>query len=287
VAVRVRPLNAKESSNSRVAWRVVKGQPRIELAAVDGGTTTSDLPKSARDQYDFDKTFGEDATTKDVYDGSVLNIVKSVCAGLNGTVFAYGQTSSGKTFTMQGSGTIQQGSDGNTSPGIIHMAADDIFGHIESQPNRLFVVTASFLEVYNEDVRDLLSDDTGSSKSLPVREDKRGRGFFVNCKEEPVTGKESLLSILARGEKTRSFAATAMNERSSRSHTIMRLTIESRSKPSESDDGAEADEEAVIASTLTLVDLAGSESVRHTGATGDRQTEGANINKRYAYILRF
>jgi centromeric protein E len=110
----------------------------------------------------------------------------------------------------------------------------------------------------------------------------------VQSKEEVVTDFESLLGVLFTGEKSRAFASTAMNERSSRSHTILRITIESRKKSAETEEGG-GDEEnddsnggdgAVLVSTLNLVDLAGSESVRHTGATGDRQKEGGMINQR-------
>jgi centromeric protein E len=174
---------------------------------------------------------------------------------------------------MQGSGTIQQGSESEHASGIIHMAAQDIFKHIDSRPDRLFMVRASFLEVYNEEVRDLLSD---VSSKLKVQE---SNGVVTTeCKEVPVSDWKSLLEILAQGEQSRTFASTAMNERSSRSHTIFRVTLESRSKGEEEEhDGTS------LISTLNLVDLAGSESVRHTGATGERQVEGAKINKRYTF----
>ena len=163
-----------------------------------------------------------------------------VASGLNGTIFAYGQTSSGKTFTMQGSGTLQDGASsagGGSSVqdngGIVHLAASDIFNRIEKEPERVFLVRVSFIEIYNEEVRDLLVED-------------KDRGFFVNSNETIVTRVDSLLSVLFAGEKNRSFAATAMNERSSQSHTIFRITIESRLKDSkkngEDDDGEDSDE---------------------------------------------
>jgi centromeric protein E len=254
----------------RRTWKVLPKYSSITQTTADG----QPLPEriTGRTFFTFDKTFGEETTTRQVYESCALNIVKSVCTGLNGTIFAYGQTSSGKTFTMQGSGTIQQGSA--AAAGIIHMAAQDIFAHISNHPDRLYLVHASFLEIYNEDVRDLLSSD---NKSLPVREDPR-RGVFVQCREEVVQDLHSLLAVLAQGEKSRAFASTAMNERSSRSHTIFRVTIESRNQPNGEED--EEEDGAVLVSTLNLVDLAGSESVRHTGATGERQKEGAMINTR-------
>ena len=126
---------------------------------------------------------------------------------------------------------------------------------------------------------------------LKIREDPR-RGVYVESNEEIVTDFDGLLKILIRGDKSRTFASTCMNERSSRSHTILRITIESREKDSNNDIGKShqdmdienrepSSDGAVRISTLNLVDLAGSESVRHTGATGERQKEGGLINQRY------
>jgi centromeric protein E len=236
--------------------------------------------------FAFDKTFDESSTTQQVYDSVAKGIVTSVSSGVNGTIFAYGQTSSGKTYTMQGSGTIEEGSSG-AGGGIVHMAAKDIFKHISNHPDRSFLVRASFLEIYNEEVRDLLVS-VNENRTVTIREDPR-RGVFVQSREEIVSDYQSLLSVLFQGEKSRAFAATAMNERSSRSHTIFRITIESKEKgkfDKENDFGDEdeashaCDSDATLVSTLNLVDLAGSESVRHTGATGDRQKEGGMINTR-------
>ena len=280
----MRPLNTNEGRASRV-WKVLPKFSSVTQTTAEG----KPLPEriTGRNFFTFDKTFGEDTNTKKVYDSVAKSIVSSVVSGLNGTIFAYGQTSSGKTFTMQGSGTIEEGSVAGGG-GVVHMAASDIFDHIKNTQDRIFLVRASFLEIYNEEVRDLLSNN---SKPLAIREDPR-RGVFVKSQEEVVTDFSSLLDILFRGEKSRAFAATAMNERSSRSHTIFRITIESREKQKDRDSSSGNEEEnqenrntsddgAVLVSTLNLVDLAGSESVRHTGASGDRQKEGGMINQRY------
>lgn len=281
----MRPLNQNENSHRRV-WKVLPKFSSVTQTTPEG----QPLPEriSGRTFFTYDKTFGEDSTTQQVYDSVARGIVKSVCTGLNGTIFAYGQTSSGKTYTMQGSGTIAEGST-NTGGGIVHMASQDIFRHILSEPDRTFMVRASFLEIYNEEVRDLLATSS-ENRAVSIREDPR-RGVFVQSNEEIVTDYSSLLSVLFQGEKSRAFAATAMNERSSRSHTIFRVTIESREKGTNNseksnDEGGDENKEisgydgAVRVSTLNLVDLAGSESVRHTGATGDRQKEGGMINTR-------
>lgn len=269
----MRPLNRNEGSHSRI-WKVLPKYSSVAQTTVEG----KPLPEriAGRNFFTFDKTFGEESSTGQVYESIAKNIVVSACTGINGTIFAYGQTSSGKTYTMQGSGTIAEGSAGTGGGGIVHMAAQDVFSHIASSPDRVFLVRASFLEIYNEEVRDLLAEN----RTLQVREDPR-RGVFVQSKEEVVVDFDSLLGILFLGEKSRAFASTAMNERSSRSHTIFRITIESRAKSEGTDAaGNENDDGAVRVSTLNLVDLAGSESVRHTGATGDRQKEGGMINQR-------
>jgi centromeric protein E len=271
----MRPLNRVEGDKQRI-WKVLPKYNSVSQTTNTGKPLSEKV--TGRSFFTFDKVFGEDENTKQVYDSVAKRIVSSAVNGLNGTIFAYGQTSSGKTFTMQGSGSIEEGSQ--SGGGIVHMAANDIFSHIQSQPNRMFLVRASFLEIYNEDVRDLLSN---SSQTLQIREDPR-RGVFVQSEEEIVTDYQSLLKILFQGEKSRAVSATAMNERSSRSHTIFKITIESREK--ECDDGENdenrppSEDGAVRVSTLNLVDLAGSESVRHTGATGDRQKEGGMINQR-------
>jgi Kinesin-like protein len=282
----MRPLNTKETKAARV-WRVLQKYNSITQTTNEG----KPLPErvTGRTFFTFDKTFGEKSTTREVYNDIAQGIVESVVNGLNGTIFAYGQTSSGKTHTMQGCGTIEDGQ--GTGGGVVHMAARDIFSLINNDPDRVFLLRVSFIEIYNEEVRDLLV--SGNDKVLKIRRGQYERGL-VDATENIVTDFQSLLSTLFAGEKHRAFASTGMNEGSSRSHTIFRITVESRRRKqndANSDDDAsipsddEDDDEdegdgAVRVSTLNLVDLAGSESVRHTGATGDRLKEGAKINQR-------
>jgi centromeric protein E len=271
----MRPL--KEKTERRI-WKVLPKHASITQLANDGEQPLPN-PIPGKTFFTFDKTFSEDTDTSGVYESTAKGIVSSVLEGMNGTIFAYGQTSSGKTFTMQGAGTIQDASGGG---GIVHMAARDIFQHVQqsSEASRTFTVKASFLEIYNEEVRDLLSP--GGNEPLAIRQDKK-RGIFVQSVERSATDMDGLMEILFEGEKSRAVASTGMNERSSRSHTIFRVTVESQSKV-----GADVGKEnqgsstpgTVRIATLDLVDLAGSESVRHTGATGDRQKEGGMINQR-------
>eukprot|EP00814_Leptocylindrus_danicus_P006856 CAMPEP_0116014920 /NCGR_PEP_ID=MMETSP0321-20121206/6536_1 /TAXON_ID=163516 /ORGANISM="Leptocylindrus danicus var. danicus, Strain B650" /LENGTH=842 /DNA_ID=CAMNT_0003484607 /DNA_START=53 /DNA_END=2578 /DNA_ORIENTATION=- len=288
VAIRMRPLNAKESSSARRVWRVLPKYNSITQTTDSG----KPLPEriNGRTFFTFDKTFVESTTTAEVYNNVAKGIVQSVMGGLNGTIFAYGQTSSGKTYTMQGGG-----SEDIRTKGVVHMTARDIFQHIAAAESE------AFIEIYNEEVRDLLVSSK-SDRVLQIREDPR-RGVFVDANETIVTNYESLLDALFAGEKNRQVASTGMNERSSRSHTIFRITVESRIRKekqcndTENDDeddgsvvslgGPNKDEDgAVLVATLNLVDLAGSESVRHTGATGKTQKEGGKINQSLLTLSR-
>jgi centromeric protein E len=276
----MRPLNTKESNANRV-WKVVAKDNSV-MQTINTGQPFPERV-TGRTFFTFDKTFGEDADTICVYDSVAKGIVESALSGINGTIVAYGQTSSGKTFTMQGSGSIEEGYT-NGGGGIVHMVANDIFSHVQNTPDRNFVMRVSFFEIYNEEVRDLLED----KDVLAVRKNPR-HGVFVNSVEETVTDFEGLLRILFAGEKNRAVASTGMNERSSRSHTIFRIMIESQTRREEFDEndmGALNSSlpigniGAVLISTLNLVDLAGSESGQNIGFDLQRQREGSKINQR-------
>eukprot|EP00941_MAST-03F_sp_MAST-3F-sp1_P001526 g1526.t1 len=202
---------------------------------------------------------------------------------------AYGQTSSGKTFTMSGNADC---------PGIIPLATMDIFSLISEEPNREFLLRVSMCEVYNEEVRDLLNPS--GSKELVIREDKL-RGVIVHgLAEEIVTSVDDVMALLEAGCAQRTSGSTQLNSESSRSHSIFRMVIESKPTSSDSsgseskrnssgstssldsdeeDNNKRSDGPCVNVSCLTLVDLAGSERSKKTGATGARFREGNNINK--------
>ena len=187
--------------------------------------------------------------------------------GINGTVFAYGQTSSGKTHTMQGGGEER---------GVLQLAAEEIFKLIEASEHTDFSLRACYMEIYNENLRDLLSKD--GQDVVKIHEDPR-LGVHIVSKEEVVSSYEDIQACVRRGEQFRAVGSTAMNERSSRSHAIFRLTIESRVTN-------EHGEVSVRSASLNLVDLAGSESVKNTGATGQRAKEGGKINQSLLSLSR-
>ncbi|KAI9142686.1 P-loop containing nucleoside triphosphate hydrolase protein [Paraphysoderma sedebokerense] len=184
-----------------------------------------------------------------------LWFIQNVALSL-GTIFAYGQTSSGKTFTMNGS---------NREPGVIPLAISDIFNSISQDETHEYLLRISYCEIYNEVIRDLVNPD---NFNLKIHEDVT-RGVFVgNLTELVITDIDDIFTAIENGEKNRHVGETNMNERSSRSHTI--LTMVSK-RPSYSG--------AVRSSKLNLVDLAGSERVGLTGAEGIRLKEGGHINK--------
>eukprot|EP01018_Ginkgo_biloba_P020937 Gb_03332 [translate_table: standard] len=245
VTVRFRPLSAREfQRGDEVAWYA------------DGDTLVRSEynPSTA---YAFDRVFGPATTTRGVYDVAARLVVKGAMEGVNGTVFAYGVTSSGKTHTMHGD---------HKSPGIIPLAIKDVFSIIQDTPGQEFLLRVSYLEIYNEVINDLL-DPTG--QNLRVREDAQGT-YVEGIKEEVVLSPAHALSLIAAGEEHRHVGSNNFNLLSSRSHTIFTLTIESSAH------GDGYDEVAL--SQLNLIDLAGSESSK-TETTGLRRKEGSYINK--------
>jgi centromeric protein E len=160
--------------------------------------------------YGYDRVFGPKTTTEAVYDVAARPVVKGAMEGINGTVFAYGVTSSGKTHTMHGD---------QNCPGIIPLAIKDVFSLIQDTPGREFLLRVSYLEIYNEVINDLL-DPTG--QNLRVREDAQGT-YVEGIKEEVVLSPGHALSFIAAGEEHRHVGSNNFNLFSSRSHTIFTL----------------------------------------------------------------
>ncbi|KAH1070051.1 hypothetical protein AAZX31_03G129100 [Glycine max] len=247
VTVRFRPLNPREiRQGEEIAWYA------------DGETIVRNEynPSIA---YAYDRVFGPTTTTRQVYDVAAQHVVSGAMEGINGTVFAYGVTSSGKTHTMHGD---------QRSPGIIPLSVKDVFSIIQETPNREFLLRVSYLEIYNEVVNDLLNP---AGQNLRIREDAQGT-YVEGIKEEVVLSPAHALSLIAAGEEHRHVGSTNFNLLSSRSHTIFTLTIES------SPCGENSEGEAVTLSQLNLIDLAGSESSK-AETTGMRRREGSYINK--------
>nr|XP_045737709.1 centromere-associated protein E [Mirounga angustirostris] len=252
VCVRVRPLNNREEAlggDTQVYWKTDNNA----IYQVDGSKS-----------FNFDRVFHSNETTKNVYEEIAVPIIDSAIQGYNGTIFAYGQTASGKTYTMMGSEDYL---------GVIPRAIHDIFQKIKKFPDREFLLRVSYMEIYNETITDLLCD-TQKMKPLIIREDFNRNVYVADLTEEVVYTSEMALKWITKGEKNRHYGITKMNQRSSRSHTIFRMILESREKGEPSNF-----EGSVKVSHLNLVDLAGSERAAQTGAEGVRLKEGCNINR--------
>ncbi|TPX63734.1 hypothetical protein SpCBS45565_g06393 [Spizellomyces sp. 'palustris'] len=265
VTVRVRPLTANEEAvNGGTVWQV-----ETRLGRIGFSEEFAERNRKAVTDYVFDAVqTGSD--NKQLYEGSARAVVRASMEGFNGTVFAYGQTASGKTYSMMGV---------DEQPGVIPQAVEDIFAYIREQSgDREYLLRVSYMEIYNETIRDLLAPD---QVDLRIHEDRK-RGVFVSpLKEEIVTSPKQVMRIIKKGEENRHFGATDYNEHSSRSHTIFQMVIESRerSQPSPGTPrrtGSGRAKGAVTISQLNLIDLAGSEKA--TSDT-DRRKEGAYINK--------
>ncbi|CAK4341892.1 unnamed protein product [Aphanomyces euteiches] len=274
VCIRVRPLNERESRNKDVS--VLRTIPSMNVISVTDRNGTP-LP-GAGSVFQYDHIFPENVPTRTIYDEVAKRIVYSTLQGINGTIFAYGQTSSGKTYTMQG--------DVQSELGILPLAVEHIFQYIEQSTDRDFLIRVSYVEIYNEVIRDLLSDDKEKSQNLKIREDPK-KGIYLESHEEIITDYDSIMQLLEQGEQRRTVGQTAMNERSSRSHSIFRIVIESKEKSTSLLHSSEEDVNgAVVVGVLNLVDLAGSESVRYTAAEGVRQREAGNINRSLLTLSR-
>ena len=262
VVVRCRPLFGKEIREARnqiVDCDVRRGEVRI-----DNPKTPGDPPK----QFTFDGVYDHTSTQKEIFEGCALPIVRAAIEGYNGTIFCYGQTGTGKTHTMEGK------DEPENERGLIPNTFETVFGDIDAleAANKNFLVRASFLEIYNENVRDLLGKD--QSRTCDLKEDPDKGVYVKDLTTFVVKSVAEIRKLHEVGKKNRSVGATLMNADSSRSHSIFTVTIET----SEVNEG-EAEEDAHIrVGKLNMVDLAGSERQAKTGSTGDRLKEATKIN---------
>ncbi|XP_018686835.2 kinesin-like protein KIN-7A isoform X3 [Musa acuminata AAA Group] len=248
VTVRVRPLSRKELSlKDQEAWECIDDNKIVfKMSSQDRFNSPS--------SYTFDKVFGPTCLTERVYEEGAKNVALSALTGINATIFAYGQTSSGKTFTMRG---------------ITENAVNDIYKHINNTPERDFTIKISAMEIYNEIVRDLLKPDSGALRLL----DDPERGTIVDkLEEEMAKDSQHLRYLIGTCEAQRQVGETALNDNSSRSHQIIRLTVESTLR--ENSDCVKS-----FVASLNFVDLAGSERAGQTHASGARLKEGCHINR--------
>uniref|UniRef100_A0A3B4BTN1 Kinesin-like protein n=1 Tax=Pygocentrus nattereri TaxID=42514 RepID=A0A3B4BTN1_PYGNA len=246
VMCRFRPLNGSEH---------LRGDKYIPKFQGDDSVVIGGKP------YVFDRVFQSNTTQEQVYNACAQKIVKDVLEGYNGTIFAYGQTSSGKTHTMEGN---LHDSDGM---GIIPRIVQDIFNYIYSMDENLeFHIKVSYFEIYLDKIRDLLDV---SKTNLSVHEDKNRVPYVKGCTERFVCSPEEVMDTIDEGKSNRHVAVTNMNEHSSRSHSIFLINVKQENTQTEQK----------LSGKLYLVDLAGSEKVSKTGAEGAVLDEAKNINK--------
>ena len=254
VAIRVRPMNKREKEqNSRLCVQVDK----------DNNTVSVISDKNESKTFPFDYVYPMETTQREVYDQVAFPIVDSIFQGYNGTIFAYGQTGCGKTFTMMGIITDPQ------LRGVIPNAFDHIFGFIKTEgESRKFFLRCSFVEIYNEEVRDLLGN---KDKKLDIREDPKKGTFLKDLTYVTIKNPADIDKSLDTGNKNRHVGATSMNDQSSRSHSLFTVYLEIEEK-------GENNNSRIKSGKLNLVDLAGSERVGKTNATGQTFDEGKKIN---------
>lgn len=267
VFLRCRPLNEKENGFS-----VEVSSEKNEVKVLDRHNSSINSSYDSKNFY-FDHVFSPQAPQEDVYRTVVKPLIDQVLLGFNCTVFAYGQTGTGKTYTMEGYRSDENLSwEADPHCGMIPRAISQLFDKLRDQENK-FTVRVSFLELYNEDAYDLLSPIEDSTK-LRIYDDVSRKGSVIvgGLMEVVVNTKEHIFEILERGSAKRQTAATQLNACSSRSHTIFSITVNIR-------EGSMQGEELLKVGKLNLVDLAGSENIGRSGAQDIRAREAGSINQ--------
>lgn len=247
------PQKPSSLDDVRPAWDVV------DQTTIQQSTSTTIL-QGRTNCYTLDRVYGPASNTSDLFENSLTSLVEAAMDGYHASAFAYGQTSTGKTFTMTGT---------KESPGIVPLAVETCFRLIVTLDSpREYLLRVSYMEIYNEQTIDLL---TANPQPVRIFESRDGEVSVRGLTEEVVSSPAQVFSLICDGETRRQVGSTNMNKHSSRSHTIFRIWIESRS--------SEYEHSNVQISSLSLVDLAGSESIRLSGSTGERRKEGQYINK--------
>jgi len=253
VVIRCRPISPKEQAN--------RHENIVDFDAKAGVARVRKPGTQDWKDFTFDSVYDPNTRQDKFYDETGFAIVENVMDGYNGTIFAYGQTGTGKTFTMVGGISAE-------SAGVVPRTFEHIFQNINTTPTKTFLVRASFLEIYNEEIRDLLSKNPKAK--LELKDHPDGGVYVKELSNLIVKTVPDLNKVMEMGQSNRSVAATDMNQGSSRSHSIFTITIES----AESD----ADGEHIRVGKMNMVDLAGSERQSKTGATGETLKEATKIN---------
>ncbi|NXT03269.1 KIF19 protein, partial [Jacana jacana] len=236
-------------------------QQRVVL--LDPSEDPDDILRANRSRertFAFDMVFDHRATQEEVYESTTKSLIGGVISGYNATIFAYGPTGTGKTYTMLGT---------DCEPGIYIRSLQDLFKALEATEEMDYTVSMSYLEIYNEVIRDLLNPSSGF---LDLREDSRGSIQIAGITEVSTTNAEEIMQLLTKGNRQRTQEPTAANKTSSRSHAVLQVTVTQKSQK-------KAMGEEMRIGKLFMVDLAGSERAAQTQNRGKRMKEGAHINR--------
>ncbi|XP_056662466.1 kinesin-like protein KIF19 isoform X2 [Monodelphis domestica] len=262
VALRIRPINDTELDEGAAVIAHKVGDQMVVL--MDPGEDPDDALRANRSRektFIFDIVFDQQASQEEVYCSTTQHLVEGVISGYNATVFAYGPSGAGKTYTMLGM---------DSEPGIYLQTLNDLFRAIEETSDDMeYTVSMSYLEIYNEVIRDLLNPSLGF---LELREDSKGSIQIAGITEVSTTNAQEIMQLLIKGNKQRTQEPTAANKTSSRSHAVLQVTVKQRSRLKDLS-------EEVRVGKLFMVDLAGSERASQTQNRGKRMKEGAHINR--------
>jgi hypothetical protein len=273
VCVRVRPFNKREQKSRDCIVRMYKNATILTNPA----TLSQPDDNQQKHVFTFDHSFwsckkdDHDTviiTQKDIYHDVGVSVLNNIFNGYNGCILAYGQSGSGKTFTMMGDLTPE-------GRGLIPRICTDLFERINLAPNLKFKVELSYLEIYAEQIRDLI--DPQNTKNLRVREHPETGPYVDGLTYVEASDYYTVDQFISYGNKHRITASTQLNDRSSRSHALFSLNVKQLDKQTN---------ELLMSSKLCLVDLAGSERVKDSGVTGVQLQEAANINKSLTVLGR-
>lgn len=255
VVIRCRPMSRQEIVDQR--------ESIVDMDIKEGVARVRRPQTQEFKDFTFDAVYDDHTVQTQFYDQTGYAIVESVMDGYNGTIFAYGQTGTGKTHTMVGPPEPEE------EHGVIPRTFSHIFNNINMCPSKKFLVRASYLEIYNEEIRDLLSKNPKAK--LELKDHPDGGVFVKDLSNLIVKGVNDLRQVMEVGQKNRSVASTKMNNESSRSHSIFTITIETAETGTDSKDH-------IRVGKMNMVDLAGSERQSKTGATGETLKEATKIN---------
>ncbi|XP_069786281.1 kinesin-like protein KIF19 isoform X2 [Narcine bancroftii] len=262
VALRIRPINETEvEEGATIIAHKVDEQMVVLMDPMEDPDNILRANRSREKSYMFDVAFNYTATQDDVYRSTTKDLIEGIISGYNATVFAYGPTGAGKTYTMLGT---------DNEPGIYVRTLNDLFKCIEETNDDMeCTVSMSYLEIYNEMIRDLLNPLSGF---LDLREDSKGGIQIAGITEVSTINAKEIMQLLMKGNKQRTQEPTAANKTSSRSHAVLQVTVRQKSR-------IKNILQEVRIGRLFMIDLAGSERASQTQNRGKRMKEGAHINR--------